>query len=137
MQLIKWDPRVEFDRFFEEFPTLSFPKINNDLAVDVYEKNGNLIARMNIPGVDPEKIDISTEDDILRISGSHEEEKEKEGKNYYRKEIKSGSFFRSVLLPKNIDSEHVKAEYKDGVLQVTMPVAKEQKKSNIKVVVKK
>lgn len=137
MQLIKWEPLGEIDRFFEEFPKMSFPKLSDSLAVDIYEKDGKLTAKMNIPGVDPEKIDVSVEGDVLRISGSHEEEKEEKNKSYYRKEIKSGSFFRSTLLPKNIDSSNVTAEYKDGVLQVTMPVAKEQKSSKVKINVKK
>lgn len=137
MQLIKWEPFNEIDRIFEEFPSASFPRLGRDLAVDIYEKDGNVVAKINVPGINPEKIELSVEDDTLRVSGSHEEEKEEKGKEYYRKEIKSGSFYRSVLLPKSVDSKDVHAEYKDGVLMVTMPTSKEQRNSRVKIDIKK
>lgn len=138
MQLVKWEPWSEIDRFFEDFPGMNLPKVSWDLAVNVFEKNGNIVAKMNVPGVDPEKIDVSVVgNDILRVSGSREEEREEKGKEWYRKEIKSGSFSRSVRLPKWVDRTKVDAQYKNGVLEITMPLAQEQKGSSVKVKVKK
>lgn len=127
MPIIRWDPFDDLDRWFEDFPGVTLPRLTFDLAVNVYEQDGNVIAKMNLPGIDPAKIDISVDEDVLRISGSREEEKEEKGKEFYRKEIRSGSFSRAVRLPKVVDAEKVDAEYKDGVLKVTMPVVKGEK----------
>ncbi len=138
MAIIKWEPWGEMDRFFDDFSNMQLPKVSWDLAVNIYEKNGNVIANMSVPGVDPSKIDIAVVDnDILQVSGSREEEREESGKEFYRKEIKSGSFSRSVKLPKLVDRSKVEANYKDGILEVIMPIAKEQRGSSVKVKVKK
>src|SRR3990167_7113367 len=98
MQIVKWEPFKEIDRFFDDrflsFP--SMPKLGWDLAVDVYEEKGNVIAKMSLPGIKPEEIDISLGDDMITISGRREEEKEVDKKDYYSKEIRRGSFSRSV-----------------------------------------
>lgn len=122
MKIIKWNPFNGKSLFEDEF-LFNFPtsKIGWDLAVDVYEKNGNIIAEMNIPGVEPQKIDISIEGDILRLSGSREEEKETKDKNYYSKEIQRGSFERIIQLPSTVIAEKAEAQYKEGVLKITMP----------------
>ena len=76
MSLIKWEPLSEFDRLFEERLIPSFAKVGWDLAVDVYEEKGNVVAKMSLPGVDANEIEVSIEDSILTISGCREEEKE-------------------------------------------------------------
>ena len=138
MSLIKWEPFGDIDRFFEE-GILTFPKFGRDLAVDVYEKENNIIAEMNLTGIDPEKIDVSVKDNYLHISSSREESKEEKKKHYYSKEISRGSFERVVYLPDAVQKDKIKAEFKDGELTITMPkVATTQKSSDkIKVRVKK
>src|SRR3989344_3706512 len=133
MQLIKWEPFSEVDRWFEDFPAFSFPKLGFDMAVDLYEEKGNIVAKMNLPGIDPEKIKVTVEDDILRISGSREEEKEEKDKHYYSKEIRRGSFERAVRLPKSVDSKKIDAAYKDGILEITMPAVQGEKETTVKV----
>jgi len=138
MDLIKWEPFGDMDRFFEDFP--SFPKMEKfgwDLAVDVYEKDKNIIAEMNLPGVDPDKIDISVEDNHMRVSGSREESKEEKKKQYYSKEIKRGSFERVVRLPSEVQKAKVKAEYEGGKLTITLPKTATSKTGKVKVQVKK
>ncbi len=135
MQLIKWEPFGEIDRFFEDLPAL--PKLGWDLAVDVYEKDSNIIAEMNLPGIDPNNIDVSVEDDHLRISGSREESKEEKKKHYFSKEIRRGSFERIVRLPSAVQKNKVSAEYKNGELRITLPKAAETKTSKVNVQVKK
>ena len=76
MAIIKWEPFIDVERFFEDFPVSSLKEIGTDLAVDVYDEGSNIIAKMNVPGVDPEKINVTVEDNMLRVSGAHEEEKE-------------------------------------------------------------
>lgn len=131
MSLIKWEPFGQFDRFFDDFPSTSFAKMSADLAVDVYEKDGKVVAEMNIPGIDPKDIDVSVEDSYLRIAGSHSEEKENKEKHYYAKEIRRGSFERIVALPALVDKKGVDAEYEKGVLRITLPKATESSEHKI------
>lgn len=139
MTLIKWEPFGDIERFFGDFP--SFPKLEKigwDLAVDVFEKDNSIIAEMNLPGIDPDKIDISVEDNYLRISGSREDSKEEKKKHYYSKEIRRGSFERLVRLPDAVEKDKVKAEYKNGNLMITLPkAAASLKAGKVKVQVKK
>ena len=133
--LMRWRPFGE--QFFErDFPVSTLPKFGWDLAVDVYEKNGNVIAEMNLPGIDPDKIDISVEDDYLTVSGSREEKKETKEEDYYSKEIKRGSFERTVKLSHAVKKDKADASYKDGVLKITIP-KDEKKEGTIKVKVTK
>lgn len=143
MELIKWEPMSEFERFFDNrfFPAISFPSISSkfgwDLAVDLYEEKGNVVAKMTLPGIDPEGLDISVEGDFLRISGRREEETETKEKDYYSKEIRRGSFSRTVGLPRSVDASKVAAEYTDGVLKVMMPIMKRKEEKAVKVKVAK
>src|SRR3989338_4853681 len=143
MELIKWEPLSELDRFFDNrfFPAISFPstssKLGWDLAVDLYEEKENVIAKMTLPGINPDNLDISVEEEILRISGRREEEKETKEKDYYSKEIRRGSFSRAVTLPKKIDGTKAVAEYKDGILQITMPAVGGAKTKAVQLKVKK
>jgi HSP20 family protein len=138
MAIIKWEPFDEVDSFFEDFPIQSINKIGLDLAVDLYEENENIIAKMNLPGVNPDKINISVENNMLHVSGAHEEEKEEKKKHYYHKEIKKGSFERVVSLPQVIKNEGVSAEYKHGVLKIILPKTKKEEPAHkIKIEVKK
>lgn len=136
MALMKWKPFGELDKLFDDdFPAFSFPtvpKIGWDLAVDMYEENGNLIAKMNLPGIDPEKVEVSVDDDYLRISGAREEEKETEKKDYY-KEIKRGSFERSVPLPSAVKRDKIEASCDDGVLKIVLPKANGKKEETVKI----
>lgn len=140
MHIVKWEPFKEIDRLFDDrslFSFPQFPKLGWDLAVDVFEEKSNVIAKMSLPGVKPEELDISLEDDALTISGRREEEKETEEKDYYSKEIRRGSFSRSVSLPASVDASKAQAEYKDGMLVVTMPAIAGVKQKAVKVEIKK
>lgn len=135
MALIKWEPFGDIDRLLEDFPV--FPKQGFDLAVDVYEKNGKIIAEMNLPGIDPEKIGVSVEDNYLRVAGSREESKEEKQKRYYSKEIRRGSFERIVRLPAAVERNKVSADYKNGMLTITMPKKSPSNAGKVKVQVAK
>jgi len=140
MQLIKWEPFKEIDRLFDDRffqPFGAFPKLGFDLAVDVYEEKGNVIAKMSLPGIKPEEVDISLEDNMLTISGRREEEKEVDKKDYYSKEIRRGSFSRTFSLPKAVNTAKAEAKYEDGVLVVTMSVIAGAKEKAVKVNIKK
>lgn len=133
MNLIPWSPML--DRFFDDFdvaPSKTFVP-----AMDVYQDKNNVIVETPITGVDAEKLDISVENDILSISGESEHKSEVDEKDYYRKEIRYGSFHRSVALPASVDGSKAKAEYKDGILKVIVPKEEKAKPKKIEVEMKK
>jgi HSP20 family protein len=136
MSIIKWqpvlDPFREFDRFFDDLPASA----NNQgfvPALDVYQDKDNIIVETSLPGIDPEKVNISVQNDVLIIEGQSEKKTEVDDKDYYRKEIRSGSFHRSVALPASVNGENAKAEYKDGVLKIVIPKEEKAKPKQIKI----
>lgn len=137
MNLVKWEPFKEFERFFDNDFLPFFPqtKIGWDLAVDVYEEKGNVIAEMNLPGIDPKEIEISFLNGYLKIAGKREEEKETKDKNYFFKEIKRGTFERKVELPTKVKADKAEATFKNGMLKIVIPKMLEETigKINIKV----
>jgi HSP20 family protein len=89
--------------------------------VDVVDQDNELLVRTEVPGVDPESIDVTVEGGTLSIKGARSFETEENTDNYHRKEIYQGSFERTILLPKGIDSEAVKATSRDGILEISIP----------------
>jgi HSP20 family protein len=121
----RWEPLREFiEKFFEEdFDFTISPR----LATDVYETDKDLVVEMQVPGFKKEDIKISFQDDYLKVEGKAEEEKEEKEKNYWRKEIRRGSFVRVIPLPRKVDPKKAKASFKDGVLKVSLPKIEEVK----------
>jgi HSP20 family protein len=137
MSLIKWEPFDDFDRIFRDLSLSPSLKMSNfDLACDVYEDDANLVAEMNLPGLDGENIDVEVEDNHLRISGRREEVQEKKEKSHYAKEIRRGSFERAIPLPNAVKPDQVEAEYANGVLKITMPKKEGIESNKIEVKVK-
>ncbi|MFH1820629.1 MAG: Hsp20/alpha crystallin family protein [Candidatus Nealsonbacteria bacterium] len=108
-------------------------KESGELAIDVYEDNGNIVVQSTIGGIRAEDLDISIENDLLTIHGSREDKIEKEGKKYFYQECYWGSFMRKVILPEEVDSSKTKAMVKDGVLTLTMPKLSRSIKKKISV----
>lgn len=135
-------PRDFFDlnRFFDEedwrLPQLFSIKLSEP-ALDLYETDKEVIAELSIPGFDPKNIDVSVEDQCLRIKGSTEKKEEEKKKEYWRKEIRKGSFERIVRLPAAVDEKKIKATYKKGVLKVVMPKISVAKEKKVKIKVEK
>ncbi len=121
----------DFDKFFENSGVKA--PVGFAPAVDIYEKGRDLIVEIPLAGIDPEKVDISIEDDVLTLQGKMQKKSEVEDKNYYRREIRSGSFFRQVALPKHVLGDKASAAYQDGVLKVSVPKAPEKKSKKIAV----
>ena len=134
--LTQWKPFSELDDFFSDSLRPVFSTLQADLAVDIFEENANIIAKMSLPGVVASEIDISVEDDLLHISGAREEEKEVDKKDYYSKEIRRGSFARTVRLPKAVKSDMAEATYEDGTLQIIMPAIAGAKDAAVKIPIK-
>ncbi len=101
--------------------------------VDVSETAGEIEVRMDAPGVKPEDIDIQLEGNLLTISGVRREEKEESGRTWHRVERSMGSFSRTVTLPCSVREEQVQANYRDGILAITMPKPEEAHRRKIEV----
>src|SRR6516225_9293904 len=101
--------------------------------VDIYEGEQELVVKADLPEVKPEELDIRVENNILTIRGERKFEKKVDEKNYLRVERSYGSFSRSFSLASTVNSEAIKADYKDGVLTLTIPKREEAKPKQIKV----
>jgi HSP20 family protein len=132
MALIRWKPFSEFDEFFELF---HHNHHGSDLAIDMFENEKTITLKMNLAGIDPDKVEISVEGHHVRIKGNREEEKEIHNTHYYKKEIRRGSFERLIELPCPVLENSARAESANGMLTITFekPNAKEisGKKINI------
>jgi Molecular chaperone (small heat shock protein) len=136
--LTRWEPfaelgelRSRLDRMFEDFADGREHEWTP--AIDVERDNGNLVVRADVPGIKAEEVKIEVEDDILTVSGEHEERKEKKDKHFLRRERRYGSFSRSMALPAGVDAKKIKAKTHDGVVEVTVPLPKEAKKETVKI----
>jgi len=139
MSLIPWRPFSDMDKFFgdDDWFLPIVPRWETGKpAMDVYETDKEVIAEVSLPGVDPEKVEVSVEDDILKVSGGMEEKKEEKEKGYWRKEIRKGSFERMVKLPVAVKENAVDATYEKGVLKIVMPKAETKATPKVKIKVK-
>ena len=117
----------------EMLPTVRGNQFGFTPAIDMYEDKDNVIVETQLGGIDPEKVDISIENNVLTIKGESEKKSEVEDKNYYRKEIRRGSFYRSIPLPTKVDGDQAKAVNEEGILKITVPKAPEVKPKTIKI----
>jgi len=92
-------------------------------AIDVIQEDEDLVVRAELPGAKPEDVDIAVHNGVLTISGKLEEEREEERSGYLVRERRSGSFRRSLQLPKDVDEDKIKANFENGVLEVKIPGA--------------
>jgi len=135
MSLIKWtpmglDPFDEFDSFFNW-------SRNFTPAVDVWQDKDNVYVESPLAGINPDDVRVSVENDILTIEGQSEKKSEVDDKNYYRKEVRSGSFHRAVALPASVDGNKASAEFENGILKISIPKEEKAKPKAIDVKIKK
>ena len=134
-----WDPFSEMEEMMNRLPALQGQQMKAFVpAMDVYETDKAVIVEAPLAGVRVEDVKVTVEKGVLTISGESKKEHEVDEKNYYRKEIRSGSFFRQVALPTAVLENKVDAEFEDGVLKITCPKSEpvQAKKVEIKVVKK-
>lgn len=103
------------------------------LAVDVYETDGQLVIQTAIAGVQPEELDISVENDRVLIKGQRAGSAEEKGKNYFYQECYWGAFSREIILPTETDPSRAQAQMKQGVLTIRIPKIEREKKRKIEV----
>ena len=125
-----------FENFFNDFPfngSLTESRENWMPSVDILEKDGNLILRAELPGMTEKQIDLKVEGDTLILKGERKMESEDKKENYHRIESFHGSFTRTFRLPETVDIHKISADYKDGILTVTLPQKPEVKPREIPV----
>ncbi len=132
-----WEPWDNVEGFWGELPEIKTADFIPPF--DVYEKDNKIIVETSIAGIDPQKVDISIdENNILTIKGKSEKKTEVEEKDYYRHEVKYGSFYRTVALPSKVKENSAVASYENGVLKIEIPKVFEPKKEKkIKIEIKK
>ena len=143
MPLVKYSPFLETDEFptglrlFQDTVNRLFSEQPNARpwapSVDILETDNELLLKADIPGVDLRDIDIRIENGTLSIKGERKFEKEENNKGFHRLERSYGSFVRYFNLPETVDTEKVKAEYNNGVLNLTLPKKEIAKPKAIKV----
>jgi HSP20 family protein len=131
------DLRDEIDRLFES-PLTELARTSNLLsgwnpALDLFEDKDNLYVKVELPGMKREDIDVSLHEGSLSISGERKSEQKHEDAEVYRAERFFGRFQRTVMLPTPVAAEKVKAQYKDGILNITLPKTEEAKPKHIDV----
>ena len=155
----EWRPfeslRREIDRLFEDFQVGSWrppsgrtvfdlePFWHGEMswgktpAVDVVNKEKAYEITAELPGMDESNIDVKFSDGMLTIKGEKKEEKEEKKKDYYLSERRYGSFQRAFAVPDGVDTDKIDAQFKNGVLMVTLPKTAEAQKSEKKIEIKK
>jgi HSP20 family protein len=154
MSLVRWNPTRElttwpsglfglqremnnmFDSFFRGSQDDDVAFAAWSPAVDIAEHDNDYVVKVELPGVNKDEVKITLESNILSIRGEKKQEKETKKENYHRVERSYGSFQRSFTLPTTVKNENIEAQYKDGILTVTLPKAEEAKPKQIEVKVK-
>ena len=108
-----------------------------NIAIDVVRKADEIEVKASVPGIKPEDIDVTVEDNVLVVKAEKKNEYEGGDASYLVRERSYGSYYRALRLPETVDTGKIKCEYENGVLSITLPKAEEKKKKQIKVNVTK
>jgi HSP20 family protein len=145
MAMVRFDPfrdlAVLQDRMNRLFNDAYTPRQSDDLmsrgtwtpAVDIFEVDGGLVLRAELPDMKREDIDVSVENNTLTLRGERKLDQEIKQENFHRIERAYGSFVRSFSLPNTVDASKVAAEYRNGVLTIKLPVREEAKPRQIQI----
>jgi len=146
MNLVKWDPFVELEdvskhlnRIFGRFPARTeagreaLTVADWAPTVDITETDSAYLIKGEIPGVNKEDVKVTIEDGMITMRGERKQEKEEKNKKFHRIERSYGSFLRSFRVPDDVDEAAVKAEFKDGMINVTLPKSGKSKAKSINV----
>ena len=141
----RWDPfsdlRGTMDRLFDEgfsrpwrvLPATSTEGYEATFPVEVSETEGDIEVKASLPGVNPDEVEITVANDVLTIKAEHKDTTEEKKRDYYRREIRYGSFHRSMALPVSVDSDKAEASFDNGVLSLKLPKAEALRPKQIKV----
>jgi HSP20 family protein len=153
MAIVRWEPfrdlvglQERMNRLFDEsYRGLGRTNSEDDWAlggswapaVDIYEQDGSIVLKAEVPGMDAKDVEIRVENNVLTLRGERKFDNEVKKDSYHRVERAYGSFTRSFTLPNVVDTEKIKADYRDGVLRVSLPTKEEAKPRQISISVGK
>jgi HSP20 family protein len=134
-----WNFRDEMDKLFDNFfgAKESETGLTNWFPhTDIEEDKEKFALKMDVPGLKKDDIRITIEENMLTISGDRKIDREEKKSNYHRIERVSGTFSRSFSLPRNVKSDHIEANYDNGVLEIYLPKVEEAKPKEVEIKVK-
>jgi HSP20 family protein len=102
-------------------------------AVDIFETEGEIVVKAELPGMDRKDITLNLENNVLTLRGERRFEKETKDENYHRIERSYGTFSRAFSIPASVDEEKIRADYKDGVLKIALPKKEQAKPKQIRI----
>lgn len=139
-EMLSWNRTMErmLDQFYGDNELGFSDQINLRVPLDVIENDDEYLIKADVAGLDPEKVEITYTNNTLTIKGevSDEREEVEEKGHYHLRERRYGSFTRSITMPGSVDTEHIEAETKNGVLELRLPKKEEVKPKRIEVKVK-
>jgi HSP20 family protein len=145
MNLVTWDPYRELSSLPDRFNRIfggALPRRERDEEmsigawippVDIVEEKDRILMTAELPGFKESEIEIQMEGGVLTLRGERKSETEREGRTFHRMERSYGQFVRSFTLPNNVDREHIKANFANGLLQIELPKREEAKPRQIKI----
>ncbi|HET7265231.1 MAG TPA: Hsp20/alpha crystallin family protein [bacterium] len=147
--IIRWDPFAEIgtlrramDRLLDDVvvgtraprtPDNGLPAAAWEAPVEMYETGDEVVVRAEMPNVDPANVDVTVTKEAITLRGTVRRAEEKEDRAYYRRELRYGSYVRTLPLPAEVTGGEAKATYKDGVLEVKIPKSERAKPTTVKV----
>ena len=120
-------------RGFGETPSRREHPVNGTIAVDIIQKPEETLVNASLPGVKPEDIDVTIEDNVLTVKAERRDEHQEEDSRYLVRERSYGRYYRALRLPDTVDVSKVTSNFEGGVLTITLPKAEEKKPKQIKV----
>lgn len=148
-KLVRWNPMREVGDLFNEFDRvfdspayrarMGMPMRTSDivgswsLALDVAEKGDTFTVKASLPGIDPQDLNVTLEDNVLTVQGEIKEDETIEEETYHIRERRFGSFSRSLRFPVPVNANQIEAAYENGVLTLTVPKAEEVKPKRIEI----
>lgn len=122
-----------FDEFFVPGERGGVSGLSFIPSIDISETNEQVKVKADLPGMSEKDIEVTLENNVLTMKGKREEEKETKEENFYSKERVCGAFSRQITLPKKINPDSVKAKFRNGVLEITMDKAQEEKSKQVEI----
>jgi HSP20 family protein len=146
MTVVRWDPfrdlgllQDRMNRLFDDagrgWRTNDEPAATTSWspAVDIFETEGEIVVRAELPGMERKDITLHLENNVLTLRGERKFQKETKDENYHRIERSYGNFSRSFSIPATVDEEQIRADYKDGVLKIALPKKEQAKPKQIRI----
>ena len=137
MKIVRWNPQINRMRYFNEFERYLERQMDTSnyrgLPLDVVESEEGYVVKASVPGINPDDVEITIEEDVLTIKGDYVSDSETEEETYLIRERRAGGFSRSIRFPVEVDAEAVGATYENGVLTLNVPKVEEVKPKRVEI----